>query len=70
MTSLRQKKETRVLLWQIFNALVVFVSTYLSGLEWDNAIFVSLVALPFVNAMTKYINTTYFGDIGVERIEE
>lgn len=67
---MRQKKETRVLLWQMFNAVVVFSTSYLSWLEWENAMFVGLVALPFVNALTKYINTTYFGDLWVKKIEK
>jgi len=67
---MRQKKETRVLLWQMFNAIVVFCTTYLSWLEWENSMFVGLVALPFVNALTKYINTTYFGDLWVKKLEK
>lgn len=55
----RQNKDFRVFVWQVFNAVITFAITYITGSEY--AVFV----LPVLNFITKYVNTKYFGDVGV-----
>lgn len=59
MKQLRQNKDVRVFAWTVFNAVVTFGITLLTGSEY--AVFV----LPILNIVTKYINTKYFNDLGV-----
>lgn len=63
LKDLRQNnKQFRVFVWQVFNALVAFGTSYITGL--DNA-FVPVIML-VLNQVTKWVNTTYFGDLGVK----
>lgn len=64
---LRQNKDFRVFVFTVFNACVAFAGTYLLGLEWTMAIMATWLAIPFLNALTKYINTRYFGDLWVTK---
>lgn len=57
MRQLRQNKEVRVFAWTVFNAVVTYCITLVTGSEY--AVFV----LPILNVVTKYINTTYFNDL-------
>lgn len=57
MKQLRQNKEVRVFAWTVFNAVVTYGITLVTGSEY--AVFV----LPILNVVTKYINTTYFNDL-------
>lgn len=56
-------KDFRVFVWQVFNALVAFGTSYVTGL--DNS-YVPVIML-ILNQLTKRVNTTYFGDIGVNK---
>ncbi len=55
-------KDFRVFIWQVFNALVAFGTSYITGL--DNT-YVPVIML-ILNQVTKWVNTTYFGDLGVK----
>lgn len=59
MTNLRQNKDVRVFVFNTFNALITLLVTYVTGSEY------SILLVPVINFVTKYINTKYFGDIGV-----
>ena len=60
LKNLRQNnKQFRVFVWQVFNALVAFGTSYVTGL--DNT-YVPVIML-ILNQLTKWVNTTYFGDI-------
>lgn len=59
LQSLRQNKNFRVFIWQVFNALVAFGTSYITGL--DNS-YVPVIML-ILNQVTKWVNTTYFGDL-------
>lgn len=55
-------KDFRVFVWQVFNAVVAFGTSYITGL--DNT-YVPVIML-ILNQLTKWVNTTYFGDLGVK----
>lgn len=55
-------KDFRVFVWQVFNAVVAFGTSYITGL--DNT-YVPVMML-ILNQVTKWVNTTYFGDLGVK----
>jgi len=61
LQSLRQNKNFRVFIWQVFNALVAFGTSYITWL--DNS-YVPVIML-ILNQVTKWVNTTYFGDLWV-----
>ena len=63
LQSLRQdNKAFRTFVRQVFNALVAFGTSYITGL--DNT-YVPVIML-ILNQLTKWVNTTYFGDLGVK----
>lgn len=70
MKKLRQKKDFRVFVFTLFNALISFIGTQLAGLEWESAIIVTGLAIPLLNVLTKYANTKWFGDLWVTKIDE
>ena len=67
MTKLRQHKDVRVFVWTVFNAGITLSISFLSGLEGEQAVLVSALGIPFLNIITKFINTRYFGDLWVEK---
>ena len=60
-------KDFRYFAWTVFNAGIAFIVTQLSWLEWEGAMIVTWMAIPFLNVITKYMNTKYFGDFGVKK---
>lgn len=56
-------KNFRVFVWQVFNALVAFGTSYLTWL--DNS-YVPVIML-ILNQVTKWVNNTYFGDLWVTK---
>lgn len=62
-----QNKDFRYFVRTVFNAFMAFLLTQLSGLEWENAMLVTGMAVPFLNVLTKYVNTKYFWDFWVEK---
>jgi len=58
-------KEFRIFIWTVFNVSIAFASTQLLGLEGTNAILATWLAIPFLNAITKFVNVKYFWDIWV-----
>jgi hypothetical protein len=64
---LRQSKDFRIFCFTVFNALVAFVGTQLAGIEWQSAVIVAWLAIPFLNAFTKRINVRFFNDLWVEK---
>ncbi len=70
LKKLRQKKAIRVYLRQMFNITIsagVSYATYLSGLEWESSALIGALLIPVLNIITKFINVSYFGDLGVEK---
>ena len=67
MTKLWQHKDVRVFVWTVFNAGITLAISFLSGLEGEQAVLVSALGIPFLNIITKFINTRYFGDLWVEK---
>lgn len=67
MTKLWQHKDVRVFVWTVFNAGITLVISFLSGLEGEQAVLVSALGIPFLNIITKFINTRYFNDLGVQK---
>jgi hypothetical protein len=64
--SMRQNKALRVFVRQTFNGFVTLLLAYLADLQGDYVVFLPLL-YAMVNRTTKYINTTYFSDLGVEK---
>jgi len=62
---LRQKKDFRVFVFTVFNALIAYV---VAELALPNYAQFSLFAIPFLNMLSKWINNKYFGDIGVDPV--
>lgn len=67
MKKLRQNKDFRVFVWTVFNAVIAFVGTQLLNIQWPNAVIVAWLAIPFLNALTKFVNTKRFGDMWVAK---
>ena len=65
-----QYKPFRVLCWQLFNAVIAFGITYLWGIEGEYQAVVIGLWIPVLNIITKWVNTTYFWDLGVEKVNE
>lgn len=65
--NLRQKKWFRLFVWNVISASIVAISAAIADL--DPAKFATVVALwqPVLNRLLKYLNVTYFGDLGVEK---
>ena len=66
LKKLRQNKPFRVLCRQILNAVLVFLVTYLTNVTGEWQIVAVGLGVPVLNIITKWVNTTYFGDLGVE----
>lgn len=66
LNRLRQNKPFRVLCRQIFNALLVFLVTYLTNVTGERQVVAVGLGVPVLNIITKWVNTTIFGDLGVE----
>ena len=58
-----QNKNFRTLVWQVFNAIVAFGTSYITGLDNTYVPFMMLV----LNQVSKWINTKYFGDLWVSK---
>lgn len=58
---MRQNKDFRIFVFTTFNALISLGIAYLTDTEF------AVLLIPVLNLITKYINTTYFNDIGVEK---
>lgn len=67
MKNLRQNKDFRVFLWTVFNALVAFAGTELANITGELQVYVVGIAIPSLNALTKYINIRYFNDLWVTK---
>lgn len=64
LRDLRQNnKAFRTFVWQVFNALVAFGTSYVA---WLDNTYVPVIML-ILNQITKWINTTYFGDLWVSK---
>ena len=61
LKKLWQNKDFRVLIWTCFNAIIVFVGTLLIAPKFAAY---SPFLIPFLNIVTKRINTKFFGDLG------
>lgn len=70
LKKLRQNKPFRVLCRQILNALLVFLVTYLSNVSGEWQVVAVGLGVPVLNIITKWVNTTYFNDLGVEKVNE
>jgi len=57
-----QKKDFRVFIFTVFNALISFV---LFELALPQYVGLSVFLVPILNMITKRINTSYFSDLGV-----
>lgn len=66
LKKLRQNKPFRVLCRQILNALLVFLVTYLTNVTGERQVVAVGLGVPVLNIITKWVNTTIFGDLGVE----
>ena len=55
-------KPLRVFIWNVFNAGVVYLGTYLLLPEYAPY---SVFLVPVLNRITKYVNTRWFNDLGV-----
>jgi hypothetical protein len=62
----RQNKDLRILVWSIVNAGIAFGATLLVKPELAPY---SPILVPILNLVTKYINTKYFGDLGVTTVK-
>lgn len=62
----RQNKAFRTLCWQIFNAVIVFVLTWLWNVTGEWQVVAVGLGVPILNIITKWINKNIFGDLGVE----
>jgi len=67
LKKLRQNKDFRMFCFTVFNAGVAFAWVLLTGITWPRAVVIAWMAIPFLNAFTKYMNTRYFGDMGVTK---
>lgn len=65
LKTLRQNKEIRTGIWKLFNAIVTIVLAWLSAQTTGDFVVVALIGKPVIEAISKYINLKYFGDIGV-----
>lgn len=66
LKKLRQNKPFRVLCRQILNALLVFLVTYLTNVTGERQVVAVGLGVPVLNIITKWVNTNFFGDLGVE----
>jgi hypothetical protein len=57
-------KPFRVFIWNVFNASVAYLGTYLLLPEYANY---SVFLIPVLNWITKYVNTKWFNDLGVNK---
>ena len=57
---MRQDKKIRTFAWTLFNALVTLGLGYLTDTQY------AVLLMPILNEITKYINLTYFNDLGVK----
>ena len=65
--NLRQNKATRVFIRQTFNGFITLLLTSIGTVEiGENFIFLLPFIYAGVNAFSKYVNTTYFDDVGVD----
>ena len=58
-------KEFRVFVWTVFNAVLAFIGTQLAGVTWPEAVIIAGIAIPFLNALTKFVNVKWFWDMWV-----
>ena len=64
---LRQNKDFRVFAFTVFNAFVAFWGTELANITGELQVYVVGLAIPLLNAFTKYINVRYFDDLWVDK---
>lgn len=64
MIKLRQNKAVRVFIRQTFNGFVTLLIAYLGDMQGEYAVLLPII-YAVINAGTKWINTTYFNDLGV-----
>ena len=62
-----QYKPLRVLIWQLFNVCIAFLITYLGDITGEYQAIVVGLCIPVLNVITKWVNTTFFDDLGVEK---
>lgn len=62
-----QYKPFRVLCWQLIDVLLAFGITYLSNITGEYQVIAVGLWVPILNILTKWINTTFFNDLGVEK---
>lgn len=66
MKELWKNKIFRVLCWQVFNAMVAYLVSYLAGLDGEAQTLAVGLGTPILSIITKWINTNVFGDLGVD----
>lgn len=62
MKKLWKNKDFRVFVFTVFNSLIAFLLALWAMPEYAQY---SVFLIPFLNALSKFINTTFFNDIGV-----
>lgn len=61
----QENKDLRIFVWTTLNALIAFGITQFSWLEGDNAVVVTGLLIPFLNILSKLVNTKLLGDLWV-----
>ena len=67
MKKLRQNKTFRVFCWQLLDVVIVFLITWLSGIEWEWKLIAAWLGIPVFTLISKYINKELIGDLWVEK---
>lgn len=67
LKKLWQYKPLRVLIWQLIDVILAFGITYLSDITGEYQVLAVGLWIPILNILTKWINTTFLNDLGVEK---
>lgn len=62
-----QYKPLRVLIWQLIDVFLAFGITYLGNITGEYQVIAVGLWIPVLNVITKWINTTFFNDLWVEK---
>jgi len=66
LQQMRQNKALRVFIRQTFNGFITLLIAYASEAPAEYALFLPMV-YAFLNSITKYVNSNFFGDLWVEK---
>jgi len=67
LKKLWQYKPLRVLIWQLIDVVLAFGITYLWDITGEYQVIAVGLWIPVLNVLTKWINTTFFNDLWVEK---